>query len=43
VSAQGTLYDGDGSVVGTYDVELTTQQTDAGDLTITSGTLTEVQ
>jgi hypothetical protein len=43
VSAQGTLYGGDGSLVGTYDVELTTHQTDAGDLTITSGTLTETQ
>ena len=43
VSAQGTLYDADGNVFGMYDVELTAQPTDSGDLAITSGTLTEVQ
>jgi hypothetical protein len=43
VSAQGTLYNADGSLFGSYDVELSTMMDDSGNLIITSGTLTETQ
>jgi hypothetical protein len=43
LSAQGTLYNADGSLFGTYDVELSAQKDDAGNLIITSGTLKEMQ
>ena len=43
LSVQGTLYNADGSIFGTYDAELTGQLTDSGSLVITSGTLTETQ
>jgi hypothetical protein len=43
LSTQGTLYNADGSLFGTYDVELTAQMADSGNLMITSGTLTETQ
>jgi hypothetical protein len=43
LSAQGTLYNADGSLFGTYDLQLTARMTDSGTLTITSGTLTETQ
>jgi hypothetical protein len=43
LSVQGTLYNADGSLFGTYDAELTGQLTDSGSLMITSGTLTETQ
>jgi hypothetical protein len=43
LSVQGTLYNADGSLFGTYDAELTGQVTDSGSLMITSGTLTETQ
>jgi hypothetical protein len=43
LSAQGTLYNADGSLFGTYDLQLTALMTDSGSLIITSGTLTETQ
>jgi hypothetical protein len=43
LSVQGTLYNADGSLFGTCDVELSTVMDDAGNLSITSGTLQEVQ
>jgi hypothetical protein len=43
LSAQGTLYNADASLFGTYDLQLTAQMTDSGSLIITSGTLTETQ
>jgi hypothetical protein len=43
LSVQGTLYNADGSIFGTYDAELTGQLSDSGSLVITSGTLTEMQ
>jgi hypothetical protein len=43
LSVQGTLYNADESIFGTYDAELTVQVTDSGSLVITSGTLTETQ
>jgi hypothetical protein len=43
LSAQGTLYNADGSLFGTYDVQLTARLADSGILLITSGTLTETQ
>ena len=45
LSALGTLYNADGSLFGTYDLELSAQQMDddAGNLIITSGTLKEIQ
>jgi hypothetical protein len=43
LSAQGTLYNADGSLFGTYDVELSARKDDAGNLIISSGTLNEIQ
>jgi len=43
LSAQGTLYNADGSLFGTFDVALSATADDSGNLTITSGTLTETQ
>jgi hypothetical protein len=43
LSAQGTLYNADGSLFGTYDVELSAVLDDSGNLIITSGTLKETQ
>jgi hypothetical protein len=43
LSAQGTLYNADGSLFGSYDVELSAAMDDSGNLSIASGTLTETQ
>jgi hypothetical protein len=43
LSAQGTLYNADGSLFGACGVELSTVMDDGGNLIITSGTLTETQ
>jgi hypothetical protein len=43
LSAHGTLYNADGSLFGSYDVQLSTAMDDLGNLIITSGTLTETQ
>jgi hypothetical protein len=43
LSAQGTLYNADGTVFAMYDTTLSAVMDDAGNLIITSGTLTETQ